>query len=783
MRSLTEGIKRATGPLKAMESSTAGILALYALLGMAIAILWLRHQQVLRQRDSIRDRVGSLEGDLTATAQRLDLLSRGVDTVIGPTPELHGLLGVHRSLETAESLLFEQAVEVSSSESCAIATHAVRAVLESQAESDAADSEEVMLAGLAPLVERIGNMLDAAEMKAEDLELTGPEQRRMGELFHAIERTDQAAECYRRAHELGAEDASALRSLATIQREAGEVEALDRSLERLLAIDPDDVEVLKEQALLLSGTDVERVVRNRRRLEALGIESTETRDEASIADLASRAHETRREIDPLSNEPTTSSGWVERAAKLMLLGEVPVALESIEKALELDQTDPDAWLLHARLLSAGEGQTSEAIQSVRRAVALGEYGILLEAEILENDGRLDAAREVLENHLKNDPGDPEARGRLALILLRAGSPDWARDVLNQASELSWESAALHVMDGRLHLETAEEHLGSTGTHDEMTLLQALTAFDEAIERDRESGLAWLGRSRTLRYQALWDESEVALIRARRLIPDHPSIPLEEARLCLELGRYDQANTMLAEAATRLHNHHSIAFLRGLIAARQGRLSEAQSMFTKVLDAEPKHSRARLNRCAAALLREDLSTALDDANELVETHPNFDLARQRRAEILMNLADWPEAAAELRRLSERNPTHTMALVHLGTCLIAMDRAEQAEIPLNKALKIDPEHSDAWYQRGLLYLDFGRIEEAQSDFQSAADCDEKHLDARLRLAAILHDGEDLGAVAAAWRDVLDIDPEHKLARRRLEETRDRVAAQAPRVGTQD
>ena len=85
--------------------------------------------------------------------------------------------------------------------------------------------------------------------------------------------------------------------------------------------------------------------------------------------------------------------------------------------------------------------------------------------------------------------------------------------------------------------------------------------------------------------------------------------------------------------------------------------------------------------------------------------------------------------------------------------------------------------------MLYLDFGRIEEAQSDFQSAADCDEKHLDARLRLAAILHDGEDLGALAAAWRDVLDIDPEHKLARRRLEETRDRVAAQASRIGAQD
>ncbi|MDG1536200.1 MAG: hypothetical protein P8Q45_03145, partial [Candidatus Thalassarchaeaceae archaeon] len=358
-----------------MEQSTLGILSLYALLGMAIGILWLRHQQVLRQRDSIADRVGSLEGDLNATTQRLDLLSRGVDTVFGDTPELHGLLGVHRSLETAESLLFEQEVGVSSSESCAIATHAARAVLDGQEDTVEDDTLDIP-AGLAPLVERLAAMLDAAEMHAEDLELTGPEQRRLGELFHAVKRTDRAAQCYRRAHELGSEDSSALRSLATIQREEGDVEALDRSLERLLAIDPDDTEVLQEQTLLLSGTDIDRVVRNRRRLEALGIDNAATEQEVSIADLASRAHEIRSEVDPISSEPTSAAGWTERAAKLMLLGEVPVALESVENALELDQSSPDAWLLHARLLAAGEDQTSEAIQSVRRAVALGEYGIL-----------------------------------------------------------------------------------------------------------------------------------------------------------------------------------------------------------------------------------------------------------------------------------------------------------------------------------------------------------------------------------------------------------------------
>ena len=44
------------------------------------------------------------------------------------------------------------------------------------------------------------------------------------------------------------------------------------------------------------------------------------------------------------------------------------------------------------------------------------------------------------------------------------------------------------------------------------LLDATISFDLAIEKDRESGLAWLGRSRALRYQGSIKEAEVALIR-------------------------------------------------------------------------------------------------------------------------------------------------------------------------------------------------------------------------------------------------------------------------------
>ena len=754
-----------------MEQSTLTILALYALFGIALATLWLRHQSVLKQREQMQIRLGDLQGNLASTSNRLDLLSRGVDTILGETPEVHELLSVHKSLESAELLLFEQDVTISSSESCAIATHAAKSILSNYQSDSETKGRENILPGIIPLVLRLDAILTEAEMKSEDLELNGDEQRCLGELFHEAGKSVRAADFYRRAHTLSPEGSSVLYSLASIQRDEGDFDTLDRTLERLLAIDPDDIEVLKEQVILLSGSDDVRFNRNTRRLEALGVDFTISENQTNLNNIAGRASDVQSAINPHLKEPSTSEGWVAKSAKLLLLGEIVVALESVEKALYLDPVNPEAWLLKAKLLAAGDDRTKEALQSIRRASALGEYTVLLESEILENDGKLDSARAVLEEWLETNPSDAEARGRLSLVLFRAGATDWASRVLQEAPPEAWDNASLHVMEGRLHLLAADEHRDRTGNHDHIILLDATISFDLAIEKDRESGLAWLGRSRALRYQGSPKEAEIALVRARRLIPNHPSISLEEAHLCLDTGKLDQANALVSEASTNLQNHPSIPFIRGMIAAKQGRFIESQTFFSKVLTIQKNHIRARLNRWSAALLANDLVTALDDANYLVEHAPELNLARQRRSEILMNLGDWEAAEIELRTLLSREPEHTMGLVHLGTCMIAMNKAEQAEKPLNDAIRYDPNHSDAWYQRGLLYLDFGRVDEAKSDFEAAAKYDSKHIDARLRIAAILHEGEDPNAAIIAWRKVLDVDPEHKLARRRLQESSER------------
>ena len=753
-----------------MQQTTMAILTLYGALSITLLALWIRHKSVLRQRKRLALKLGSMKGNLNETSERLDLLSRGVDTILSDAPEVHDLLGVHKSLEAAESLLFNQGIPVSNSESCAIVSHAVKALLSHYPE-DGPEDERSIVQGLKPLSKRLAAILTEAEMKAEDVELYAAEHRRAGELFHSVERFDWAADCFQRANDLDPEDESALRSLSEIQRGNGDLGSLDRTLERLLAIVPDDIGALNEQIILLDSSDDERLIRNRKRLEALGSASTRSTEEGELSLIAQRARDSDAGRATHSN---TAPGLIEKAAKQLLLGEFRAALESVEAAIETDKGFGQAWLLKARLVAADGGTTKDAMKCIRRANALGEYTVILESEILDNDGRTDAAIEVLEEHLSSKPGDAEARGSLSQLWLANGSAESARETLDDAPDGSWESATLHVMKGRLSLVESDTHRDETGKIDQMVVIDALVSFDRAVEIDRESGLAWLGRARALRYQKAFDEAEVALVRARRLIPDHPSISLEEAQLSLETGDLEQANALTLEATTTLKDNPTVPFIRGIIAARNGRLEEATKLFSQSLHIDPKHTRARLNRSSAALLSDDLALALDDANRLVEDRPNHELARLRKSEILMNQGDWGNAESELRELLRLNGNHSMGLVHLGTCMIAMEKSEQAERPLNKAIETNPNLSEAWYQRGLLYLDFGRSDEAMSDFEGAVRADPHHLDARLRIAAILHEGKDTEKAAGAWRKVLDVDPQNRLARRRLEECRAQITS---------
>ena len=109
-----------------------------------------------------------------------------------------------------------------------------------------------------------------------------------------------------------------------------------RLQKRLLTINPDDIQVLQEQILLVIDSDPERVFRNKKRLESLGIETEfDSQNKTELSEIVERANEIGRQINPFG-KPKNAEELIKKASKLLLLSEINTALECVEMALKLD---------------------------------------------------------------------------------------------------------------------------------------------------------------------------------------------------------------------------------------------------------------------------------------------------------------------------------------------------------------------------------------------------------------------------------------------------------------
>ena len=60
------------------------VMTLYGILSITLFVLWIKHKSVLRQRQKLASKIGSMKGNLVQTSEKLDLLSR-VSTPFFPT--------------------------------------------------------------------------------------------------------------------------------------------------------------------------------------------------------------------------------------------------------------------------------------------------------------------------------------------------------------------------------------------------------------------------------------------------------------------------------------------------------------------------------------------------------------------------------------------------------------------------------------------------------------------------------------------------------------------------
>ena len=752
------------------------LLTITLLLGaLSGTVIWwmLRNEARIRllQIDLAADRV-ELRSGLSRMETSIEMMNLSSEALLQSNPENQGAIAIHKVLKKIETQMSAGLSDSNTVMSTAKELNsAMRMLLKSvDLEGDICNEPNPIQPGALNLTDRLFSLLKIMEIDAKSLGLNTLEYAKFGELLYRCGHLEWSKFCYQEAIEKSPGHTASLRSLTYLAKQDGNLELQLDWIEKMIKHDPDNSELLRSHASLViqSGVNEERAERDVLRLEAMGKDTPA--DQSLLSGLRSRAGSPYEVIERLEKilleEPERSEDWLLKAEMHMEINEFENALLSVEEAIRYNRQFGEAWGLKARLLASNTLRHEEALRAARHAVALNSGGtelILLKANLIALEEGEISASETLQSELEKNPSNDELRAHISDLLRQSGNLEDAQKLLNSAIE---QTSKIHLARARIELMIADKERDGTGENDESYIAIAKKSFENAIELDRESGVAWLGIARCERSLKNYDLAKEALDRSSRLLDGEPIVSAEAALLALDNGDLVEANRLIEAASVTLENTALISYLRGNLASMSGNFLAARNHYDDVLEIhDPLHVRARLNRIAVSISLGLFDSAMDDCRVLLEHSPNLTLAKCRMADTLMLIANWSQAKDLWEEVLDINGNHPHALTQLAACNISLGNPDQAEAPLNKAIRLDSNFSSAWHNRGLLYLEWGEEDAAIQDFETTIKIEPEHIDARLHLASIHHSAGRWKKAAPLWRAVLDIDSDNDVARKRL------------------
>ena len=256
----------------------------------------------------------------------------------------------------------------------------------------------------------------------------------------------------------------------------------------------------------------------------------------------------RQVVDAFAPDPEILQ---QAAAGLFALDDSGAAIACLERALELLTEPTPALLRDLASIQQHSGAIDQALETLDRAVQLDPHDPalhLFKADLLLARERPEAAQACLEHALNLHPQDPEIHQRIALVLRVQGDLGSASEHAGQmraalaetpGTPLALAAGALaaDLLRAMLQPERARELLAQTGA-----------ARSEIQEAGNRPSLEFYCLAAEL---ALADEEEVAAAEALtagfELDPDHPRILALQARLFQRRGDASAAQQSMQDA--------------------------------------------------------------------------------------------------------------------------------------------------------------------------------------------------------------------------------------------
>ena len=370
-------------------------------------------------------------------------------------------------------------------------------------------------------------------------------------------------------------------------------------------------------------------------------------------------------------------------------GQDAATFRILRAGLQFDQGEPDAAMAALRALLEEEGLALGTVGNARVALA----------RMLMAEGDNATARELVEQVVAEDTGQPDALKMLAAWLIEEDRADVAISRLRTALDLEPDDAeALTLM--------AEAH-GRNGNRQ--------LARDFLSRAAEASGAA---PAETIRYARVLLEdgrdllAEELVIEALQRAPGHPELLVLLGDIYLKMEDWSRAEQV--ERSLRNGDETSVALadrLRTAILAAQGQ-TEAALAYLEELAASDEGADlgTHIAVIRARLATGDGAGALSYTRNLLADDPDNVALRMTLAAVHTGSLQYAEAEAVYRELVAEVPELQEAWIGLIRSLSVQGRVEEARATLEEALNVLPDAPDLLWAQASFREQLGDFEGA-------------------------------------------------------------------------
>lgn len=408
----------------------------------------------------------------------------------------------------------------------------------------------------------------------------------------------------------------------------------------------------------------------------------------------------------VANNPSQTDYWLQLARHYYALRRQPDMARVLEKVGSKEFADGrmKAGLFYGairdfdnaiRQYQAGMREDPKRKSDYQKAIA----------EVLVFQRKPLEAVKILEEVLKDNPGDDRAQALRAALLTETGDPKQVQVAINELQALVSRAPTNAVL--RFNLGRALLVKGQ--------LEQARTQFQESAKLQSDYipprlALAELQVRRRDWGQALQYSNEVLQLNQRNL-----SARLIRTTALAAVGNREQARAELAETIKAYPNSREAHVQIGLLALSEKQYKEAEATFTKLYQGNPDDVRGLMGLSETYAQQGQFDKAVGVLKTEIGRHPERQDMRLALGNLAYRSGQYALAVEHFEALVKANPNAGDVYLRLGEARRKYNDFRGAMDAFRRAKELRPTDPDAHLQLALLLDASGQREQARPIYE--------------------------------------------------------------------